>query len=375
MSDVVPQTLMTPSAAPPTIGAAARPRTALRVAATWAGGFVVATLLVWPVTGMLLDSECKLAYDAAVGDYVFAAGQQYRQRSEGWASTHIGKHGVLGTDDISAVREPIVAFWGDSYVEALQVDDEQKMTAQFTRLWRAAGGPPRRAADIGFSGRGAADYWHFMPVYERIAPAIACHVIVLGQLSDILPDVGEGRSATFVSRPAPAIKPIAHAPRKQEIKGLLDEMNLQLAWRLGNDLANCRLRLAMGEVAAGSPPAQAANAEPDAATLAAWSWLLDAFRSRTRLPVLFVYVPTVPCLQDGRVCSVDPQARLLGRFGELCRARGLGFIDMGDDFRRFHAQTGRLPRGFDNTVPGQGHLNADGHRLVAEAVCRTMRSN
>jgi len=37
----------------------------------------------------------------------------------------------------------------------------------------------------------------------------------------------------------------------------------------------------------------------------------------------------------------------------------------------FH-QTGVLPHGFPNTTPGTGHINAIGHRLLAEQLSKTL---
>ena len=46
----------------------------------------------------------------------------------------------------------------------------------------------------------------------------------------------------------------------------------------------------------------------------------------------------------------------------------MGFIDLTPRFLAFHEETGQFPCGFANSQVSKGHWNADGHRLVAEAI-------
>jgi hypothetical protein len=91
-------------------------------------------------------------------------------------------------------------------------------------------------------------------------------------------------------------------------------------------------------------------------------------RQRTDRPLLFVYLADVPKIENGRVRLDNPEQRRTELFGDLCRRHGVGFIDMTEDFVRLYKTKGKLARGFANGIPGRGHINADGHRLVAEAV-------
>lgn len=332
----------------------------------WGFGFVLASFLIWPVSTMFLDSECENVWDPAVQEYVLRPDQRFCQRTEGWAVTQIGKHGILGTADIETIQDPIVAFWGDSYVEALHVPDEAKMAAQFTRACRARTRRPLVGVNIGYSGRNVADYYSLIPAYERVAPSIVCHVIVVGHFEDILPDRFDGRSNRFVSRPQPAFVHHGWKPRWQKIKGALDSLNLQFVWRLAVDLTELSVRLRPGPVPA--PGNEDVRPDGDLGLQEAWSFLITAMRQRTDRPLLFVYLADVPKIENGRVRLDNPEQRRTELFGDLCRRHGVGFIDMTEDFVRLYKTKGKLARGFANGIPGRGHINADGHRLVAEAV-------
>ena len=48
------------------------------------------------------------------------------------------------------------------------------------------------------------------------------------------------------------------------------------------------------------------------------------------------------------------------------------FLDLTDVYMRAYSEQHLLPSGFSNTAPARGHLNAVGHRLIAETVYDTI---
>ena len=66
--------------------------------------------------------------------------------------------------------------------------------------------------------------------------------------------------------------------------------------------------------------------------------------------------------------TVASSPEYLRAFSEACEAAGVLFVDMSERFLQAYEAEHILPHGFANTAMGQGHLNADGHRLVAEAL-------
>ena len=99
-------------------------------------------------------------------------------------------------------------------------------------------------------------------------------------------------------------------------------------------------------------------------------------RAVTDVPITFVYCPPVPLLRNGRAGLDDPESALTQVFAELCAGAGIGFVDMTPVFARLYEKETALARGFSNSVPGRGHLNRTGHRLVAEAIAEhVLRTN
>jgi hypothetical protein len=65
----------------------------------------------------------------------------------------------------------------------------------------------------------------------------------------------------------------------------------------------------------------------------------------------------------------DPSYRVetRRRLEEIVERRRLPYFDPSPDFARDHARSGNEYR-----IPGDGHWNADGHRVVAEALARVV---
>lgn len=53
-------------------------------------------------------------------------------------------------------------------------------------------------------------------------------------------------------------------------------------------------------------------------------------------------------------------------FAALCARHGLIFLDMSDRFLAEYQSSHILPYGFANSAVGSGHMNCDGHRMLAE---------
>lgn len=55
-----------------------------------------------------------------------------------------------------------------------------------------------------------------------------------------------------------------------------------------------------------------------------------------------------------------------------CEASDIVFVDLFDDFQTEYKKHYTFPFGFDNTKPFVGHLNEDGHRILAERLVATI---
>lgn len=82
--------------------------------------------------------------------------------------------------------------------------------------------------------------------------------------------------------------------------------------------------------------------------------------------MIFLYHPSVTVSASGEMSCVYDD--FFDTFQNLCEENSICVIDMGDAFLENYQKENTLPYGFMNTAPGVGHLNATGHRLIAEAL-------
>ena len=145
-----------------------------------------------------MNSPISYQYDSLLSKYVHYPDRIIKFRSEGWATTYVGQHGVNAISDISKDGRIKICVWGDSYIEAFQVNDEEKLPQVLTSFLSENNYPNLMAFGVGMSGYSVADYYFNIPRYERVVPSIAMHLIILTDFDDTLPkrvhaaDVGRG---------------------------------------------------------------------------------------------------------------------------------------------------------------------------------------
>lgn len=348
----------------------------------WALGLALSLAAAWLAGAVFLDTVQPMAFDAALGRYVATPGTTSRTRGEGWASSSVGEHGIRGLPGGRLPEGPQVAFWGDSFVEGLQVDDHARMAQQFSELAASAGLElaGRKPTGVGL-GTGGDHLPDFLLKARDTAPALGdvrLHVFVLPRMADILPDVPSPGRASFRSLPQPRLEEGGKGPSDTSLALAPAFRSLELAgaFAVYERLRALSVRLAPGPVlasAASSPPATRAADETAMRFLIGHA--LQTARENGGGEVLFLRLPTLPRLESGTVAQGDPEEALARAFAEACGRGGAAFLDMGPTFRSFHQQTGRFPSGLFNSPPGSGHLNEDGHRLVARAVVRHIQEH
>ncbi len=94
--------------------------------------------------------------------------------------------------------------------------------------------------------------------------------------------------------------------------------------------------------------------------------VLQGMRAGFDGPIIIVYHPTVRLLPDGSM-EVD-RAETDPAFAAACTRNGICFLNMENVFRQAYDAEHIVPYGFWNTTMTAGHLNQEGHRLVADVL-------
>ena len=331
-------------------------------------GVVIAFVMLWGAGAYFVDSPTISVPVEELKCMAFPAGAKIDWRSEGWAESRIGEWGIPAIPDIRRRRERKVILWGDSYVQGLQVSDDDKMAQILTTALKVRG-YPFLAVSAGFAGQSAADYLTRIPVYENRLSDVTAHVVVIGHLEDLLPDQSSARYARFVSSPEYSIieKPLLSISKRKAL-GYQWAVRLRAngLWsmiRRTNQLRPLRFRWGplRGEGAA-------CSRETGADAEKSFEYLARRFRASTRLPLILVYIPTIPRLEHNGWALADENAELAGKMTSIFQEAGWIVVNMEETFRHYFSSSLRPTRGFPNSKPGAGHLNKYGHRLVGEAI-------
>ena len=114
---------------------------------------------------------------------------------------------------------------------------------------------------------------------------------------------------------------------------------------IGSDVSPAVLRQAMGRLVGRMAEAGAAHG----------------------VQAILLYHPAFTLQPDGSAV-IGEEPALAELMSAVCEEQGVLFVDTRDQLLTVYREQALLPTGFSNTAPGTGHINALGHRLIAEAL-------
>lgn len=83
--------------------------------------------------------------------------------------------------------------------------------------------------------------------------------------------------------------------------------------------------------------------------------------------IIILYHPNVTLGEDGMSVTTSIVDDI---FTELCKDNNIVLINVADQFLEEYESNYLVPYGFNNTSMGVGHLNKEGHRMIAQAVMK-----
>jgi len=100
------------------------------------------------------------------------------------------------------------------------------------------------------------------------------------------------------------------------------------------------------------------------------NWELQRLKEVYKIPVVLLYLPTTPVIANGVVEQTEDL--FLPVLSEQVKKYGITLVNLEDSFNENYLLNKTLPRGFNNTAPGEGHLNQTGHALVAQELSKVI---
>jgi hypothetical protein len=303
-------------------------------------GVVLALLTFEAVLRQLVFGHITL--DPRVG-WVWRSTAVVHRLGEGWGVSHWRDDETRAHAEVPA-NAPRIVVAGDSFTEALQVDDNEVFSARLSNV---------NALNIGQSGHSAADYVAFGPEYRaRFQPAWS--VIEIGP-SDLADDAFIPSKTHFEA--GLKTKVIIMSSSGGRITG-----RLTLLRRYCDVLDYGLTRLQEYRSDARMPPLFRAADEQrravDRPGAVATIWPVAAEMSRLRAAydgrLTFLFIPDY----NGTPSPVELE------FMITCHARQFSCVNFRGAFDDFRAR-GDAPFGFPNSKFGEGHLNSSGHAAAA----------
>lgn len=92
------------------------------------------------------------------------------------------------------------------------------------------------------------------------------------------------------------------------------------------------------------------------------------------IELIILYHPTLSFDNEGNVNAVYNREDM-NIFKNVCIENDIHFINMEDTFINAYKTNKVLPHGFNNTVPGSGHLNKYGHEMIAMEIKKFVEEN
>ena len=255
---------------------------------------------------------------------------------------------------------------GDSQAEGVCVPDDKKLHAKIENAssqLATVDSSARKSVvlPLGRSGDDAVDWLMQFQGVEN-AFGIDVHVLLVAELLDLVTATepiasteqadSSGSVGARVLRWIPAF--LVHAAN---MLGTVDQYTPR------------RLRFSLGPVAS-APVKPSVKRDPVAE--ADWDLITRRIKSFTDQDILVVYAPAVPSIIGGKVVTEDSQSDAFDAFTQASDRAGVTVLDMREIFRK-SADAGGWPHGFHNGQIGNGHLNAVGYQLIADAVAKELQ--
>lgn len=307
---------------------------------------------------------------------------------EGYGITHYKRWSEIQTPYADRNRKNDVIVLGDSHTEALQVGDGVKFVSVAESALRDKGFD-LDLHNIGRSGLAIADYVSWIPPYKDIFRPKA--IVVQLDISDFVDSFDDGQFNKFVVNSDGELELIPifdFSPgfeQKQRRKITLYSQLSSLGrerWRLLWSSKDDHVDAISNGDATGTTLGQVDNLNAvDNTALEVLDPELFVkqmdllLKASEDVPVIVVLLPYAPRILNGELVMDDPSQIALRDFFSTYYP-DIVVVDPLPEFQKL-ALDGTLPRGFVNSLPGEGHLNASGHRIVgkllADAIAQVLR--
>ena len=307
----------------------------------------------------ILTGVCMLYYNKPLDcesvdgatDYSWEKNKFYSIGTEGFAWGKTNNEGYLNPEDYTESTQVDILIMGSSHMEAYQVTQDQSAAGVLRTLM-----PEKNIYNIGISGHTflicADNLFEAVNKYEP-TEYVVMETYSIGYTDIQLQEAINENVTDLISVDRGFIKIFQKNPFLRLIYSQLKSFS--------DNAVNDSESPAFAEI-------EIASNESYCALLAK----LNAIVSDKGAQLIIVYHPFLSLNKDG-TASLDSDNELSKFFEECCEKNGIIFLDMSEPFLEGYENEFVLPYGFTNTSVGSGHLNKNGHAMIAKSLYEIMK--
>ncbi|MBI9036249.1 MAG: SGNH/GDSL hydrolase family protein [Bacteroidales bacterium] len=294
--------------------------------------------------------------------YVFPKNSFYLWEKEGLGITHYdGPPGEIRTPFTDGEN---IILLGDSFIEGLQVSDNQKF-ASVAEISLRQDGYGVNLRNFGHSGCAMADYVSLIYGYKELyEPSLI--VIQLGD-NDFIESFSSSKTNYFLLEDS-------------EIIGIHHSNEMAGDYEVANSISNnFRLMLwkqygkeKFNQIIENRPSESRKRSIPEEFDVELSKQQMDLLlKAADGTPIVFVLIPHAPKISGNEIIMDDKDHEVLKEF-LIEYYPEVTIVDSLPKFQEL-TESGYLPMGFFNsTTPGWGHLNVNGNKVVGELLAETI---
>lgn len=277
-------------------------------------------------------------------DYKWESDKFYSRATEGFGIGKTNNEGYVNTFDYSEQTEVDVLVMGSSHMEGYQLATDETAASVLNSLL-----PDKTVYNIGVSGH------QFLICANNLEAATnkyqpSEYVVIETSSIDFINDDLQKAIDGTVAELADNSNPILDLLQKNQY--------LRLAYVQLNNFAT---RKSSGEGYKADNPPQT----NDKTLLDEILFKMENTVSQSGAKLIILYHPGTIISADGEMQFPDNEDTVKA-FEALCIKNNILFLDMRDRFLQEYNDSYTIPYGFSNSSVGSGHLNKNGHAMIAQ---------
>lgn len=318
---------------------------------------LVSLLLLEIMVRCLVLSPAREQYVEKIG-YGHAPLSEVLRTYEGYARLRVDDLGLNNPPLPDPLPEHRLLVMGDSFVEALQVMQEENFESRLQQAWSDRGGA--LVYNAGFDGSDPSfdpDIVDWLMPYVQPQGLLVC--VNAHDLTEIsrwpVKRQDDGSMTGFVHD----VQPPGMLKRTVLWVYAHSALVTHLKWKYEHEVRNWWHALSAGSVAVDPQPVK--TVDDFHAGEEGWRWVLQQLSAKG-MPVTVLLMPEIRYSATGAE-AVDSERRQ--RLQAVAEALGIPVLDGNQPLLAEFAHSGQPGVGFANTHFGEGHINARGHAALA----------